>query len=307
MNIALNAAMSADNKKDVYFFSYEESREVIFLKFLALYCNRGAAGGDYAQLKKYFKTGGAANPDNKKSGYHERIQTFTRDIINTGKLRISEPNMSVMELCEATRQLKDQSNPGLIVVDYFQLLRHEEASKKTRQAELLDVCQELRYTAGDTKLPILLAAQFNREVKQEEDIESYHIRESGDIEQTTNLIIGIWDRNFSRESKAKEKKTTKKAAAEPAPLQRQRDGNPAKKEPGLLYAEILKGRDIGAGASTLLSYVPESGRITQGKTGTSANEAINKQEADKKKRVSIAPDPEPTPATAPDDDDLPPF
>jgi hypothetical protein len=138
-------------------------------------------------------------------------------------------------------------------------------------------------------------------VKQEEDIESYHIRESGDIEQTTNLIIGIWDRNFSRESKAKQKKTTGQPA-DTTPLQRQRDGNPAKKEPGLLYAEILKGRDIGAGASTLLSYVPESGRISQAKTGNSINDAMKKQEADKNKRVSISPDPEPTPAAEPFDD-----
>jgi replicative DNA helicase len=317
MNICLNVAMNRDVSGDVYFFSYEESREVIYLKFLSLHAEtKGHDNGDPSSrgvkvFKEYYKKNGhvtssGSNPD-------RLAKRFENDVIKTGRLKISEPRMKITELCQAIMQLKDHGNPGLIAVDYLQLLRHEEAGSKTRQAELMDVCEALRAVANLTGLPILLAAQFNREVKQEEDIESYHIRESGDIEQTANLVIGIWDRAFSKERKTagdKNKSTTETA------LQRTRKGDPAKPEPGKLYIEVLKGRDIGTGAWSVTNYTGETGKIyswepttPSGDNGNNGHKPTESLRAISTPKPTTPPpkaaDPEPTPQPAPDDDDMP--
>ena len=266
MNICLNVATERQVSGDVYFFSYEESREVIYLKFLSLHSetplkdedNDKPSSRPVKDFKRYYQANGQVT--DKGSNIDRLAKRFENDVIKTGRLKISEPRMKITELCRAIMQLKDHGNPGLIAVDYLQLLRHEEAGSKSRQAELMDVCEALRAVAVTTGLPILLAAQFNREVKQEEDIESYHIRESGDIEQTANLVIGIWDRAFSRERKSTENSSTDNNGKKP-PLQRQRNGDPATPEPGKLYVEVLKGRDIGTGAWSIMNYTGQTGKI----------------------------------------------
>lgn len=315
MNIALNVATNPNIKGDVYFLSYEESREVIFTKFLNIYIDQEIGRGTLPHLKKYYETSGQY-----VSGY-DTIQTgrvkFMEKVISPGRLRISEPNMDVTSLCEAIERLKDEAAPSLIIIDYLQLIRKEGADSQTRQSQLFQVCEELRETATRTSIPLLLGAQFNRDVKQEQDIESHNIREAGDIEQTCNLVIGLWDRNFTREKK-ETTSSSNGSKKKNDPLHRQRDGNPGKCEPGKLYAEVLKGRDIGAGSHTVLSYHATTGKILnyQIDPGTSPSNPTgnntpqkNGKTIDKKKGI-IEPA-KPTPPPAPDtttytnDDDLP--
>jgi replicative DNA helicase len=321
MNICLNVATKRQVSGDVYFFSYEESREVIYLKFLSLHSETPLIGVNndkpssrpVREFKKYYQENGQVN--DKGKNIDRLAKRFENDVIKTGRLKISEPRMKITELCRAIMQLKDHGNPGLIAVDYLQLLRHEEAGSKSRQAELMDVCEALREVAVTTGLPILLAAQFNRDVKQEEDIESYHIRESGDIEQTANLVIGIWDRAFSRE-----RKSTGNGAGgkDKPPLQRQRNGEPAKPQPGKLYVEVLKGRDIGTGAWSIMNYTGQTGKIYSWTPVLITSEEETLGSSNKPKNVvnrphstlpqpTAAQDQEPTPTAAQDDDDLPPF
>jgi hypothetical protein len=94
----------------------------------------------------------------------------------------------------------------------------------------------------------------------EGDIDSGYIREAGDIEQTANMVIGLWDRAFTKSG------------------DQDRKGNTARNEPGILYLEILKGRDIGVGAWAELSYNGETGKI----------ENINKYLADTEKKENRA-------------------
>jgi replicative DNA helicase len=335
MNICLNVATKRQVSGDVYFFSYEESREVIYLKFLSLHSetlllnvdNDKPSSRPVKEFKEYYKENGQVT--GKGSNIDRLAKRFENDVIKTGRLKISEPRMKITELCRAIMQLKDHDNPGLIAVDYLQLLRHEEAGSKSRQAELMDVCEALREVAVTTGLPILLAAQFNRDVKQEEDIESYHIRESGDIEQTANLVIGIWDRAFSRERKSTENSSTASADRNKQPLQRTRKGEPAKPEPGKLYVEVLKGRDIGTGAWSIMNYTGQTGKIYSWTPGqdtpddaklgsdTPPKNVVNSPATPPKNVVNApggtppqttaAPEQEQETTAAPDDDDLPPF
>ena len=113
-----------------------------------------------------------------------------------------------------------------------------EGSYASKQLELQDICEALREVAIQTGLPIILGAQFNRTVDQEGAMDSGKIREAGDIEQTADLVLGLWDRNFTKQDDT----------------HKDRRGKKAKHEPGVLYVEVLKGRTTGAGAYAELPY-----------------------------------------------------
>ena len=227
LNMAVNIARNPAVQGDVYFLSYEETAADLTLKLMTLYINSTPL--DY--IKKYYRkkvTGDAT--------FHAGKDRFMRELIEPGRLRVIYPGLTAPELCSMIRLLKQEGRVAAVFIDYIQQLRIPELASQSRQAQLQEICEQLRDTAISTGLPLILGAQFNREVNQEGDIESSKIREAGDIEQTANLVIGLWDRAQTREG------------------QKNRQQKAAKNAPGELYAEILKGRGIGTGADAVLKY-----------------------------------------------------
>jgi len=74
-----------------------------------------------------------------------------------------------------------------------QLLNLPEGKYKTysRQEEIKEICIALKDVAVETGLPIILGAQFNREVVNQLRIHATKIGEAGDIERIANLIVGL--------------------------------------------------------------------------------------------------------------------
>ena len=60
-----------------------------------------------------------------------------------------------------------------------------------------EICIALKDLAVETGLPIILGAQFNREVTNQLKIHATKIGEAGDIERIANLIVGFWNNNFT--------------------------------------------------------------------------------------------------------------
>ena len=92
---------------------------------------------------------------------------------------------------------KKTTDVGIILIDYFQLLKLEIYKGGSRNEELKQICLGLKDCAIETGIPILLAAQFNREVVRKELIHATNIAEAADIERIANLIIGGWNNNYS--------------------------------------------------------------------------------------------------------------
>lgn len=79
----------------------------------------------------------------------------------------------------------------------MQLLRKGNKTKYNRRdEELKDICLGIKDTAVNTGLPIILGAQFNRQVINHTGIHPTNIGEAGDIERIANTIIGFWNNNF---------------------------------------------------------------------------------------------------------------
>jgi DNA primase catalytic core len=81
-----------------------------------------------------------------------------------------------------------------VFIDYVQKLTTEE-ERANRQQEIQKICQSLLSTALDTRVEssIILGAQLNRNVTSFEELTLDKMRESGDIEQDANLVLGIWN------------------------------------------------------------------------------------------------------------------
>ena len=88
------------------------------------------------------------------------------------------------------------TNPGLIVVDYLQLVRPTESwgRRDTRAVEVGDVSRALKNLARETSLPVLALAQLNRNLEKRENKEPLlsDLRDSGAIEQDADLVAFLF-------------------------------------------------------------------------------------------------------------------
>ena len=246
INLSLGAIRKNPNLS-VYFFTVEESEEFVEAQFLNICMNKQlndgrnreaiihyfhAASTEQADLLKYIKT-------EMRADFEQNKATYYKEIIDQGRLRIFSPEGDAKDLIEQIKWLKKNTNVGLICIDYIQLLRLQEKSQSSRQEELKEICLQLNACAKQTGLPIVVAAQFNREVQREEDMSPQRIGEAGDIERAGNIIIGMWNRNFDENKH------------------------------NVISFTVLKGRRIGIGHKSVFSF--------DGNTGVIKNEEEVKQ------------------------------
>lgn len=255
MNMALNIAGRPDGG-DVFFFSYEEAQEVILAKMLNIYANipRLQDTGNLKYIIDFLKKEGAGFGNNE---FHHKADEFFA-MLKEGRVRVHYSTLRAPDLCAAIEAISRKARPSAVFIDYIQLLRSPGNWGGQKYLELQDVCERLRETAIRTGLPIVLGAQFNRKVTQESEIDSGQIREAGDIEQTASLVLGLWDRQFTR------------------PGHKTRVGIEAQQS-NHLFAEVLKGRSIGVGARAEWPYIGETWKIRGGLTEEEEVESLNGQ------------------------------
>ena len=248
INLALNVATEYPNK-ETYFFSYEEDGDSILMNTLNAYLDEEISSNNRRTLKSYFATGSTEYiKSQSKDDFIATKDKFFKELIETRRLNIHYSNYSSDTLIDAIRYLHKNANPGAIFIDYMQLLHKGEGGKNkynSRQEELKQICLDLKDVAVETGLPIILGAQFNREVINHLKIHATKIGEAGDIERIANLIVGFWNNNFKPIATEGELKEIKQKWD----------------SPDTIYATVLKGRGIRPGAEELLSFEGNKGKI----------------------------------------------
>lgn len=240
INLALNLSKEYSNK-ETYFFSFEEDSDSILIKSLNTYINQKISGNNRTTLENYFR--GANNKILPKEK-----EEFFNDIIDSKRLNINYCSYDSDTLIEAIRYLKNNANPGAILIDYIQLLNLSTGKYKTysRQEELKQLCIDLKDIAVETGLPIILGAQFNRTVVNPLQLHATKIGEAGDIERIANLIVGFWNNNFkSTGTEGELKEISNKGCTE-----------------NTMYVEILKQRGGKVGLKEILEFNGNTGKIS---------------------------------------------
>jgi replicative DNA helicase len=249
INLTLNAVKNYPDK-EFYFFTYEMSQEAILVRFLNTYLDTILeASSNQRAIKAYFKTGSTQYIKKEvRELLVDKTKEFFRDIIGSGRLRVKGVDYYAPELNLALLELTKRGNVGGFFIDYFQLLRTSK-NKLSRQEELKDICLDLNQTAKEIQLPIILGAQFNREVTTPFKLHATNIGEAGDIERILDTLIGIWNTN----KKTVAKDLSKSEASE--------FENLGLNTPDKLYTYILKSRETATDVWELLDYNGQKGVI----------------------------------------------
>ena len=243
INTALNIAQS-NIGKEVHLFSYEEDRDSILINALNTYLDTQLSGNNRTTLRNNFTGGNSRTIEGK--------DTFFTELIDSKKLNIHYTNYNSHTLIEAIRYLHKHGNPGVVLIDYIQLLNLPGEVKRaerinSRQEEMKEICIALKDLAVETGLPIILGAQFNREVTNQLKIHATKIGEAGDIERIANLIVGFWNNTFKplNPTDGELKDLNSKGA----------------NTPNSLYTVVLKNRGGRVGLEEILSFNGNTGKI----------------------------------------------
>ena len=129
-------------------------------------------------------------------GHHDQ-EAEDRIILAAG--RIAEDAITIFDEASATvpeirahcRRLQVQDRLDLVLIDYLQLLRGATAGRESRAYELAEITRALKELARDLRVPVIAAAQLNRDVEARPSRipRLSDLRESGAIEQDADLVL----------------------------------------------------------------------------------------------------------------------
>jgi DNA primase len=246
INLALNIVQDP-NEGEVHFFSYEEDSDAILLNTLNTYIGEELSQNNRKSIKSYFKTGSTEFIERERRDiFIDQKERFFKELIDNRKLNIHYCNYNSETLIDAIRYLNKHAKPKAILIDYIQLLNLPEGKYKTysRQEEIKQICIALKDLSIETGLPIILGAQFNREVVNHLKVHATNIGEAGDIERVANLILGIWNCN-------------KTPIGTDSELKKINDINTK----GTIYTTVLKNRGGKSDIFTNLKFNGNTGKI----------------------------------------------
>ena len=106
--------------------------------------------------------------------------------------------ITMAQLAARARKLKRQTNLGVIVVDYLQLLSGSKRSGDSRVQEVTEITTGLKALAKELAVPIIALSQLSRQVEQRDDKRPQlsDLRESGSIEQDADVVMFVFREEY---------------------------------------------------------------------------------------------------------------
>ncbi len=91
-------------------------------------------------------------------------------------------------------QAAEGTKPALVVVDYVQLLRDVEGDGRMRERNVSAAARGLKDVSGELGVPIMALVQLNRNraARSDKRPQLADLRESGDLENTADSVLGLY-------------------------------------------------------------------------------------------------------------------
>jgi len=141
-----------------------------------------------------------------------------RDIATTaGKLQESTividdmPGNGILDVKAKARRMKAEHNINFLVVDYLQLIEGEGGADR-REQEIAHISRSLKGIARELRIPVVALSQLNRSVERRESKRPRlsDLRESGAIEQDSDLVAFIYREDYYGENESQTDSTVSK-------------------------------------------------------------------------------------------------
>jgi replicative DNA helicase len=114
-------------------------------------------------------------------------------------------DVGLLEIRAKARRLHAQHELGLIIVDYLQLMRAD-SRVENRVEQVGQMSRGLKILARELHVPVIALSQLNRAVEQRTDKVPLlsDLRESGSIEQDSDLVVFIYRDEYYNEDSERE-------------------------------------------------------------------------------------------------------
>ena len=150
------------------------------------------------ELNEKFNLGAYVNYLKEKKGSNRTIEKAIQsyeDLSSSGRLVISDKMPSGEDLTSIIGHISNKGDIGAVFVDYIQKIPLQK-SQTQRYLDIKGVSEMLLKQAVTHNLPVLLGAQLGRDQgtrNTQAKIRLDNLRESGDIEQDANLVLGLYN------------------------------------------------------------------------------------------------------------------
>ena len=170
----------------VLFYSLEMSKEALFRRRLAAY------SGVYLGRLRNADIGDPQWPDLIKAS--EELSKSDLLIIDNTRYRYIE------DLVASAHALASEHKVTALLADHIQKMRSKQ-KMSNRHLEVSYVSNEFANLAKDLSIPVIVASQLNRLVEGRSDKRPVlsDMKESGDLEQDADLVLGIYRKDTNSE------------------------------------------------------------------------------------------------------------
>lgn len=251
-NLALRLALS-QRPGDILYFSYEESKRKTDLRLLntliGVELNKGR---NTDAIRDFCKTGeDRFISQGAKETFHEKLTQY-QELRASGKLRVYSPTYTAAELVEAVGAYQESTGRAVsaVFVDYIQFV--QSGRDLNRREDILEVATRLLNLAK-TGIPVIAAAQLNRETKNPAMLNGSRIAESQDLTRHADTIISLWNSQKSDDLDAD-------GMGEP---DRKKFFDFIDGKPGKVYLVVNKSRENEPGQWAILNFNGKTGLIGQ--------------------------------------------
>ena len=116
--------------------------------------------------------------------------------------------LTIAQLVARSRRRKRLHNTQLIVIDYLQLMSSGR-QRDSRNNEISEISMALKALAKELKIPIIALSQLSRQVENRENKRPFlsDLRESGSLEQDSDIVMFVYREEYYLERKEPKKGT----------------------------------------------------------------------------------------------------
>ena len=182
LNICLNIIKNLN--LPVLFFSLEMSKEQLMYRLLMHETNINS---------NRLKTGNLYKDDWFK------LNTVIQNLSVLPFFIDDTPNPSLQDIKSKIKKvIFEQTQIGLVVIDYLQLMQNSKFSMANRTQELSQITRSLKNLAREFQVPIIALSQLSRNVENRTNKRPIlsDLRESGSIEQDSDLVLMLYRESY---------------------------------------------------------------------------------------------------------------